>query len=61
MQVVQTAAPPPNQGRISRAMSGCTRNSNSEDSAMTSACSIGWLFDVFAVRLALHPAAELAP
>ena len=31
MQVVQTAAVPPNHGRISRAISGWTRNSRNED------------------------------
>src|SRR5471032_202032 len=31
MHVVHTAAVPPNQGRIRRAMSGCTRNSRNED------------------------------
>ena len=31
MQVVHTAAPPPNQGRISRAISGCTKNSRNDE------------------------------
>ena len=31
MQVVHTAALPPNQGRIRRAISGCTRNSRNDD------------------------------
>src|SRR5215510_6316698 len=40
MQVVHTAAVPPNQGRISRAMSGCTRNSKNEDRKIVAACII---------------------
>jgi hypothetical protein len=31
MQVVHTAALPPNHGRIRRAISGCTRNSRNDD------------------------------
>ena len=37
MQVVHTAALPPNQGRMSRAMSGCTRKSKNEDRTMVAA------------------------
>jgi hypothetical protein len=37
MQVVQTAALPPNQGRMSRAIRGCTRKSKNEDRKIVAA------------------------
>jgi len=37
MQVVHTAAVPPNQGRIWRAISGCTRNNRNEDRKIVAA------------------------
>ena len=40
MQVVHTAALPPNHGRISRAISGCTRNSRNDDRKIVPAYSI---------------------
>src|SRR6476646_3320352 len=46
MQVVQTAALPPNQGRMRRAISGCTRNSRNDDRKMVAACSIEALSDL---------------
>src|SRR4051812_29752148 len=40
MHVVQTAALPPNHGRMRRAISGCTRNSRNDDRNMVPAYSI---------------------
>src|SRR5215510_4485940 len=37
MQVVHTAALPPNQGRMSRAISGCTRNSRNDERKIVAA------------------------
>jgi hypothetical protein len=37
MHVVHTAALPPNQGRIRRAIKGCTRKSRKEDRKMVAA------------------------
>src|SRR5262245_20474986 len=58
MHVVQTAAVPPNHGRISRAISGWTRNNRHDESAMTAACSMCWLLDFAGERLAEHPAGD---
>jgi len=41
MHVVHTAAPPPNQGRIRRAISGWTRNSRNDDRKIVTAYSRG--------------------
>src|SRR5262245_16720710 len=58
MHVVQTAAVPPNHGRISRAISGCTKNSRNDESAMTAACSMYRLLDLAGERLAEHPGGD---
>src|SRR5688500_15510165 len=59
MQVVHTAAVPPNQGRIRRAISGCTRKSRNADSRITTACSTAALsVDFGRVRFFQHPGGD---
>src|SRR5207247_9646555 len=58
MQVVHTAALPPNHGRIIRAMSGCTRNSRKDDRKIVAAYGISRLLDLFRERLLQHPAGD---
>src|SRR5258706_15539527 len=55
MHVVQTAAVPPNHGRIWRAISGCTRNSRNDDKNMVAAYAIGRAAELFF----LNPLGEL--
>src|SRR6185436_1001850 len=54
MQVVHTAALPPNHGRMRRAISGCTRNSRNDERKMVAAYSIASV-DLARVGLIQHP------